>query len=215
VRIIPVEHFHHPPLDEAGVPDDPMGLFTTWLGDAVAARLPEPTAMVLATAPAAGSPRARTVLLKEHGPAGFVFYTNRTSIKGRQLAERPEACLLFPWHPMQRQVIVAGAVTALSVSESEPYFHSRPHGSQLGAWASRQSAVLASRAELDERYRELERRWPEGTAVPMPGFWGGYRVQPDSVEFWQGRVNRMHDRIRYRREGPPGNQRWVIERLSP
>jgi pyridoxamine 5'-phosphate oxidase len=211
VRIIPVEPFHYPPLDEAAVPADPMLLFTRWLDDVLAAGLPEPTAMVLATASAGGSPRARTVLLKEHGPAGFVFYTNRTSTKGRHLAERPEACLVFPWYPIQRQVIVAGPVTPLSVSESEPYFHSRPHGSQLAAWASRQSSVLPSRAELDERFLEMERRWPEGTTVPMPDFWGGYRVRPDTMEFWQGQVNRMHDRLRYRREG----QDWVLERLAP
>jgi pyridoxamine 5'-phosphate oxidase len=211
VRIIPVESFGHPPLDEATAPADPMLLFTRWLDDVIAAVLPEPTAMVLATASASGSPRARTVLLKEHSPAGFVFYTNRTSIKGQQLAARPQACLLFPWYPIQRQVIVQGSVTALSVSESEPYFHSRAHGSQLGAWASRQSSVLSSRAELDDRYHELEQRWPEDTEVPMPDFWGGYRVRPDSMEFWQGRVNRMHDRLRYRRDGA----HWVLERLAP
>jgi pyridoxamine 5'-phosphate oxidase len=211
VRIIPVESFRHPPLDEATAPADPVLLFTRWLDDVMAAALPEPTAMVLATASASGSPRARTVLLKEHSPAGFVFYTNRTSIKGQHLAVRPEACLLFPWYPIQRQVIVQGSVTALSVSESEPYFHSRAHGSQLGAWASRQSSVLSSRAELDERYHEVEQRWPEGTEVPMPDFWGGYRVRPDSMEFWQGRINRMHDRLRYRRDGA----HWVRERLAP
>jgi pyridoxamine 5'-phosphate oxidase len=211
VRIIPVESFGHPPLDEATAPADPMLLFTGWLDDVIAAALPEPTAMVLATASASGSPRARTVLLKEHSPAGFVFYTNRTSIKGQHLAARPQACLLFPWYPIQRQVIVQGSVTALSVSESEPYFHSRAHGSQLGAWASRQSSVLSARAELDDRYRELEQRWPEDTDVPMPDFWGGYRVRPDSLEFWQGRANRMHDRLRYRRDGA----HWVLERLAP
>jgi pyridoxamine 5'-phosphate oxidase len=216
VRIIPVEPFPHPPrswrgLDEATVPADPLDLFDGWLSAVFDAGLPEPTAMVLATVSASGQPRARTVLLKQHGPAGFVFYTNRTSTKGRQLAQQPRACLLFPWYPMQRQVIIEGTVTAMSVSESEPYFHSRARGSQLAAWASRQSTVLPSRADLDERYQELERRWPEGTAVPMPDFWGGYRVHPEVLEFWQGQPNRMHDRIRYRRSG----QTWVVERLSP
>lgn len=198
-------------LDPALAPADPMTQFARWLADVIAAGLPEPTAMVLATASASGWPRARTVLLKEHGPAGFTFYTNRTSIKGRDLTENPRASLLFPWHAIHRQVIVQGEVAAMSSDDSEPYFHSRPRGSQLGAWASRQSSVLASRGELDERYAELERRWPEGTTVPMPDFWGGFRVSPEIVEFWQGRLNRLHDRIRYRREGG----QWVIERLAP
>jgi len=191
--------------------DDPMTQFAAWMADVVAAALPEPTAMVLATVSAAGRPRARTVLLKSHDPAGFVFYTNRTSRKGTDLAEVPRASLLFPWHPIQRQVIVEGTVSALSTAESEPYFRSRPHGSQVGAWASRQSTVIRSRAELDDRYDELARKWPEGTDVPMPDFWGGYRVIPEVIEFWQGRVNRLHDRLRYRRDGGG----WVVERLAP
>jgi pyridoxamine 5'-phosphate oxidase len=181
------------------------------MADVIAAGLPEPNAMVLATVSAAGWPRARTVLLKQYGPGGFTFYTNRTSTKAQELAANPRACLLFPWHALHRQVIVQGAVTALSTDESEPYFHSRPHGSQLGAWASRQSSVLSSRRELDDRYETLERRWPEGVTVPMPEFWGGYRVAAQTVEFWQGRVNRLHDRLRYRRDG----QHWIIERLAP
>ena len=201
----------HPPLDEATAPADPLALFAAWMDAVVAARLAEPTAMVLATVSPDGQPRARTVLLKDYGQAGFVFYTNRTSAKGRHLAAQPRACLLFPWHPLQRQVIVEGSAEAMSAAESEPYFHSRPHGSQVGAWASRQSAVLPGRAPLDDRVRELEQRWPDGTEVPMPDFWGGYRVRPEVVEFWQGRPNRLHDRLRYRRDG----QAWVIERLSP
>jgi pyridoxamine 5'-phosphate oxidase len=200
-----------PNLAEEMLADDPLDLFAAWMADAVAVPLAEPTAMVLATVSASGRPRARTVLLKHYDSGGFIFYTNRTSRKGSDLAEVPRACLLFPWHPMQRQVIIEGSVSALSTEESEPYFRSRPRGSQLGAWASRQSSVVASRAELDGRYAELERRWPEGTDVPMPDFWGGYRVVPDVVEFWQGRVNRMHDRFRYRREAG----RWVVERLAP
>ena len=167
--------------------------------------------MVLATISAEGLPRARTVLLKSHDPGGFVFYTNRTSRKGTDLAAVPRACLLFPWHPMQRQVIIEGTVSALSAEQSEPYFRSRPRGSQLGAWASRQSSVIGSRAELDDRYERLAARWPDGTPVPMPEFWGGYRVVPVTVEFWQGRVNRLHDRFRYRRRGG----QWVIERQAP
>jgi pyridoxamine 5'-phosphate oxidase len=200
-----------PGLTEAMLPDDPLEQFDRWMADVLAVPLPEPTAMVLATVSGDGRPRARTVLLKSHDAAGFTFYTNRTSRKGSDLAEVPRACLLFPWHPIRRQVIVEGPVTALTAAESEPYFHSRPRGSQLGAWASRQSSVIRSRAELDGRYAELERRWPDGTEVPMPEFWGGYRVFPEVMEFWQGRVNRLHDRLRYRRD----NGRWVIERLAP
>jgi pyridoxamine 5'-phosphate oxidase len=200
-----------PGLSEAMLADDPLALFARWMADVLAAALPEPTAMVLATVSASGSPRARMVLLKGYDSSGFTFYTNRTSRKGSDLAEVPRACLLFPWHAMHRQVIIEGPVSALSVAQSEPYFRSRPRGSQLGAWTSRQSSVIGSRAELDERYARLARRWPEGTDVPMPEFWGGYRVTPEVFEFWQGRVNRLHDRLRYRRDG----DRWVIERLAP
>lgn len=198
-------------FDEVTAADDPLVQFDSWLADATAAGLAEPTAMVLATVSAAGRPRARTVLLKSYGPDGFTFYTNRTSRKGTDLAEVPRACLLFPWHPMHRQVIIEGAVRALTTQQSEPYFRSRPHGSQLGAWASRQSSVIGSRDDLDRRYAELADRWPEGTEVPMPGFWGGYQLAPEVCEFWQGRLNRLHDRLRYRSE----NGRWVLERLAP
>jgi len=190
---------------------DPVDQFSSWLADAVAAGLPEPNAMVLSTVSAAGRPRSRSVLLKGHSQAGFVFYTNRTSAKAQDLAANGHASALFPWYALRRQVIVHGAVTPMSQAESEPYFHSRPHGSQLAAWASRQSAVIGSRAALEDAYALLEQRWPEGTAVPMPDFWGGYRLVPDLVEFWQGRVNRLHDRLRYRRDGA----RWLVERLSP
>jgi pyridoxamine 5'-phosphate oxidase len=198
-------------LDEAVAADDPLVQFGRWLGDATAVGLPEPTAMVLATVSASGRPRARTVLLKQHDASGFTFYTNRTSRKASDLAEVPRACLLFPWHPMHRQVIIEGTVRPLTAAESEPYFRSRPHASQLGAWASRQSSVLGSRDELDRRYAGLARRWPDGTDVPMPDFWGGYQVIPEVYEFWQGRPNRLHDRLRYRLEG----RRWVRERLAP
>jgi|SRR6266568_762636 len=200
-----------PGLTEAMIADDPLAQFARWMADVEAVPLPEPTAMVLATVSGDGRPRARTVLLKSYDADGFVFYTNRTSRKGSDLAEVPRACLLFPWHAIRRQVIIEGSVTALSAAQSEPYYRSRPRGSQLGAWASRQSSVIGSRGELDQRYAELDRRWPEGTEVPMPDFWGGYRVFPEVIEFWQGRANRLHDRLRYRR----GNGRWVIERLAP
>jgi len=198
-------------LDESALPADPLALVSDWLATAIAAGVPEPNAMVLSTVSGKGRPRARSVLLKELGPDGFVFYTNRTSAKGQDLAANPWACLLFPWFALQRQVIIQGPVSPLSTGDSEPYFHSRARGSQLGAWASRQSSVIGSRAELDDRYARLAERWPDGTQVPMPSFWGGYRLRPGTIEFWQGRANRMHDRLRYRREGA----RWVIERLAP
>jgi len=198
-------------LDESMLPADPLALFASWMADVVAAGLPEPTAMALATVSADGRPRARMVLLKSYDESGFTFYTNRTSRKASDMAQVPRASLLFPWYPIQRQVIIEGTVTALSTADSEPYFRSRPRGSQLGAWSSRQSAVISSRAELDDRYDALSERWPEGTDVPMPEFWGGYRVEPQVAEFWHGRVDRMHDRFRYRRE--PGG--WVSERLAP
>jgi pyridoxamine 5'-phosphate oxidase len=193
------------------LPADPMDLFDAWMGDVIRAGLPEPTAMVLATVSADQRPRARMVLLKSSGLGGFTFYTNRTSRKASDLAEVPQACLTFPWYALHRQVIIEGPVEPLSTAESEPYFRSRPRGSQLGAWASRQSTVLPSRAELDDRYADLERRWPEGTQVPMPDFWGGYRLRPDRMEFWQGRVSRLHDRFRYTRQGDG----WVVARLAP
>ena len=198
-------------LDESMLPADPLALFASWMADVVAAGLPEPTAMALATVSADGRPRARMVLLKSYDESGFTFYTNRTSRKASDMAQVPRASLLFPWYPIQRQVIIEGTVTALSTADSEPYFRSRPRGSQLGAWSSRQSAVISSRAELDDRYDALSERWPEGTEVQMPEFWGGYRVEPQVAEFWHGRVDRMHDRFRYRRE--PGG--WVAERLAP
>ncbi len=156
-------------------------------------------------------PHGRTVLLKEHDENGFTFYSNRTSRKGRDLADDPRCCTVFPWYALGRQVTVEGKARQLSMEESEPYFHSRARRSQIAAWASRQSTALSSRADLDERVAELERRWPEGTQVPMPDFWGGYLITPDTVEFWQSGRSRLHDRLRYVRAG----DEWEIERLSP
>lgn len=195
--------------------DSPMTQFARWMDDAVAAGLPEPNAMVLATTSAEGRPRARTVLLKAHDVTGFTFYSNRTSRKGADLAANPRACVLFPWYALGRQVTAEGTVTMLTMEQSEPYFHSRPRGSQIGAWASRQSQVIESRAVLDERFAELERRWPPGVPVDMPDFWGGYLLRPETVEFWQSRSSRLHDRLRYRRAGTGPDGTWVIERISP
>jgi pyridoxamine 5'-phosphate oxidase len=196
-------------LDESELAPDPVAQFGVWFADAIAGGLPEPNAMVLSTASADGAPSARTVLLKGYGQDGFRFFTNHTSRKGRDLLENPRACAVFPWHAMRRQIILTGTVTRLPDAETTSYFHSRPYGSQLGAWASRQSAVIASRAELDSRYAKLADRWPE--RVPLPDFWGGYLLTPETVEFWQGRANRLHDRLRYARE----DSGWAVERLSP
>ncbi|WP_184608272.1 pyridoxamine 5'-phosphate oxidase [Sphaerisporangium krabiense] len=197
------------PLNESDMAPDPVTQFASWFADAVEAGLPEPNAMVLATSSAGGLPTARTVLLKGYDQQGFVFYTNYESRKGRDLAENPRACLLFPWHPLRRQVRVEGKVTKLPREDSAAYFHSRPYGSRVGAWASRQSAVVRSREELDARFRELAERWPEDP--PVPDFWGGFRVVPTEVEFWQGQIDRMHDRLRYRRT----KAGWTLERLAP
>ena len=196
-------------LSEDTMAGDPMTQFAGWLAQAQERDIPEPTAMVLATTSAEGRPRARTVLLKAHGPGGFTFYSNRTSRKGQDLQAHPRACAVFPWYALGRQVTAEGSVRVMSQASSEPYFRSRLRGSQIGAWASRQSQVIGSRAELDDRVAELEARWPG--EVPMPDFWGGYVLVPETVEFWQSGRYRLHDRLRYRRQGDG----WIIERLSP
>lgn len=198
-------------LSEADLDADPVVQFRSWLATAVAEDPLDPTAMVLATADSEGRPSARVVLLKGIDDRGFVFYTNYLSRKGRDLDENPQAALVFFWPALDRQVRVEGAVERTSREESEAYFASRPLGSRLGAWASQQSEVLAGREELEERLRELEARFAAGD-VPLPDFWGGFRLRPDLVEFWQGRPSRLHDRFRYTRHAEAG---WRIERLSP
>ncbi|MFC5723844.1 pyridoxamine 5'-phosphate oxidase [Streptomyces gamaensis] len=198
-------------LLERDAADGPAEQFTRWFADACASGLHEPNAMVVSTADERGRPSSRTVLLKSHDERGFVFFTNYGSRKARELAQNPHVSLLFPWHPIARQVIVSGTAEKVDPRETAAYFHSRPRGSQLGAWASAQSTVVASREALDAAYEELARRYPEGEPVPVPEGWGGYRVTPQSVEFWQGRENRLHDRLRYVREGG----KWRVERLYP
>lgn len=198
-------------LSEGIMAGDPMTQFARWMADAEARGVPEPTAMVLATISEQGRPRARTVLLKAHEQAGFTFYSNRTSRKGQDLAANPRACVVFPWYAMGRQVTAEGSVRIMSQADSEPYYRTRPHRSQIGAWASRQSQVIGSRAELDDRVAELEQRWAPPATVPMPDFWGGYVLMPETVEFWQAGTFRLHDRLRYRRH----DDGWTIERLSP
>ncbi|CAG7639263.1 Pyridoxine/pyridoxamine 5'-phosphate oxidase [Actinacidiphila bryophytorum] len=202
-------------ISEDDLAAEPYAQFARWFADAVAATeagiMAEPNAMVLSTADAEGLPSSRTVLLKGYDKRGFVFFTNYGSRKGRALAANPRASLLFPWHAIARQVIVGGPVTKVSPEETAAYFRSRPHGSQIGAWASEQSSVVDSRALIEKRYAELAARWPEGTEVPVPPFWGGFRVDAASVEFWQGRENRLHDRLRYVREAGG----WSVERLEP
>ena len=188
---------------------DPIRQFATWFRP-VLARNVEATVMTLATAGKDGRPSARTVLLKDFDERGFVFYTNYESPKARALLENPQAALVFHWPDRERQVCVSGPVARVSGEEADAYFLTRPRGSQLGAWASPQSTVLASREELDRRVAEVERRYA-GREVPRPPFWGGFRIAPEVVEFWQGRPNRMHDRFRYRKDG----SRWAIERLAP
>lgn len=200
-------------IDEASAAADPIEALAGWLDDAVAAGLPEPNAMVLATASPDGVPSARTVLLKGLDARGLVFFTNRGSQKGGELATNPRAALVFPWHAIERQVRVSGPVSELARDEVAGYFATRPRGSQLGAWASPQSQVISGRAELDRRLAEVTARWPEGTGVPLPDFWTGYRVTPETVELWAGRDDRLHDRLRYRRS--TDGTGWLLDRLAP
>jgi len=197
-------------LDESHVADDPFKQFERWYHAATAAGVHLPNAMTLATADVRGRPSARAVLLKGYDSSGFVFYTNYSSRKGRELDANPYAGLLFSWVELERQVRIDGPVTRVTETESDEYFASRPLGSRLGAWASPQSEVVSGRAALEARFADAKHRY--GDAVPRPPHWGGYRVVPEEIEFWQGRDNRLHDRIRYRRSGESA---WTIERLAP
>lgn len=197
-------------LSVADLERDPVLQFKTWFDEVLRANLPEPNAMTLATSTLEGVPSARIVLLKSFDQHGFVFFTNYQSQKGQELERNPQAALLFFWPALERQVRIVGSVSKISREQSKLYFHSRPVGSQLGAWASQQSQVLAERKELDERVEELARQYA-GQTIPLPPSWGGFSVRPGTFEFWQARVNRLHDRFRYTRAG----DKWRIERLFP
>ncbi|MFJ3585893.1 pyridoxamine 5'-phosphate oxidase [Streptomyces sp. NPDC090127] len=218
------EQYRTTELSVADLAPEPIAQFTRWFKDvANSPAIHEPNAMVVSTATPDGRPSSRTVLLKHYDEAGFVFYTNYASRKGGELAANPHISLLFPWHPLARQVIVTGRASRTGRDETVAYFRTRPHGSQLGAWASHQSSVIESRDELLARYAELAARYPADEQVPVPPEWGGFRVVPDTVEFWQGHENRLHDRLRYVRAedggagdgAPDGAGAWRVERLSP
>lgn len=198
-------------LTEADLAADPFTQFHTWFDDAVAAPLTEPNAMVLATASPDGVPSGRTVLLKEVDERGFVLYTNHGSRKGREMLANPHASLVFPWFEMDRQVVVCGTVEQVDRPTTDAYFATRPYDSQVGAWASPQSTVVPGREALDRSFAEQLDRWPQD--VPTPDHWGGFRVVPVTVEFWQGRASRLHDRLRFRRLQDDGE--WIVERLAP
>lgn len=225
-------------LDEAALAGDWVTQFTAWFADAVAAEaIVEPNAMIVATASPAGVPSVRTVLLRGVGPDGFVFFTNYRSRKGTELTANPAVALLFSWVPLERQVVVTGTAARVPRAETEAYFASRPRDSRIGAWASPQSVVIPSRAVLDEGVAAAAARFPGGTDVPAPEHWGGFRVRPQTVEFWQGRPDRLHDRLRFRRasaadpdgarapggvstgttsgSAPEAAGGWVVERLAP
>ena len=205
-------HYRAHGLAEHELAPDPYQQFARWFEQAADSGLHEPNAMVVSTADAEGRPSSRTVLLKQYDERGFVFFTNYRSRKGRELEANPFVSLLFPWHGIARQVIVCGTAERTGRDETAAYFRTRPHGSQLGAWASEQSSPVASREELDATYARLAARYPEGEDVPAPPQWGGFRVRPETVEFWQGRENRLHDRLRY---VLTDGTSWKVERLSP
>lgn len=196
-------------LSETEVPANPLDLFQTWFDQAVKSQCPEPNSMALATADQAGNPSARIVLLKGVDQEGFTFFTNYESQKGKELSIRPQAALLFHWHELERQVRIKGLVERVSNAESDAYFHSRPAASRIGAWASPQSSEIPSREFLEEAEKEFEQQF--GDKPPRPEHWGGYRLKPVEIEFWQGRPSRLHDRIQYQLQDP----QWRIARLAP
>ncbi len=203
------EEYNQGELWEARMHDNPLHQFSGWMQEAIESGLPEPNAMILATALCDGTPSARIVLLKEVTSNGFVFFTNYESRKGKEIAENPHVALVFPWHPIERQVRVEGVIEKIPAEDSDAYFNSRPETSKLGAWVSPQSKVLHSREELDHLQQENERKF-FGKPIHRPTHWGGYLIIPHLIEFWQGRPNRLHDRILYLKSG----KNWKIQRLA-
>ena len=197
-------------LTEQSVPCNPFEQFSNWMDEVIASKMVEPSAMVLSTVSADDCPSSRVVLLKGFDACGFVFFTNYESRKGKELAANPNAAMHFFWPELERQINIRGIVSRVSTEESEAYFCSRPLGSRIGAWASNQSHPIASREELEVKVAELQAKFADGN-VPLPPFWGGFRLKPDRFEFWQGRPNRLHDRICYEMNG----DNWNISRLSP
>ena len=199
-------------LDEHGIDRDPFQQFTIWYDEAVAAGLPEPEAMTLSTATLEGQPSARIVLLRGYDERGFCFFSNYSSQKGQELAANPYAAVTFHWVELERQVRIAGRVEKVTEAESDAYFQSRPSQSRIGAWSSPQSSVISSRDALEELFKKYQEQYLDETAIPRPEHWGGYRVIPKRIEFWQGRPNRLHDRLRFIRidQGP-----WTLQRLAP
>jgi pyridoxamine 5'-phosphate oxidase len=204
-------HYSLESLSESDVHPDPIHQFEAWFDEALDSQLAEPNAMTLATADRNGRPSARTVLLKGFDEDGFVFYTNFESRKGVDLFENPQAALLFTWLELERQIRIEGTVEKVSAATSEIYFHSRPKASQIGAWSSPQSKVIPDRSILEQKVAELSIRYADAMVLPLPPHWGGYRVRPEHIEFWQGRESRLHDRILYTRSGDD----WKIQRLAP
>lgn len=200
-------------LDQQSVPASPLELLKAWMSEAIEAQVQEPYAMSLATCGADNKPSVRIVLMREITDKGIVFYTNYESAKGQDIAENPNAEALFFWHKLERQIRISGSIAKIDADKSAAYFQKRPHDSQVGAWVSQpQSGEVASREVMEQTFEQLQTDYPEGTAVPTPEFWGGYEITIEKIEFWQGRANRMHDRIVYNREN---SESWITKRFLP